>query len=97
MSRSHKKNPWYTDHHVKSSQENKKFANKKVRNTEEIPNGGSYKKVSESWDICDFKFFYTKEEAIEEYNKAKENDEEWVKKYTLKEWLRHWRTIYYNK
>ena len=67
MSRSYKKHPWVTDHHVKTSSEDKKFANKKVRHQEDLPNRGAFKKVSNSYDICDFKWIKTRAEAIQEY------------------------------
>lgn len=54
MSRSHKKKPFCTDGSVKTTKHKKKIANRKVRNTSNIPNGGSYKKVSESWNIHDY-------------------------------------------
>lgn len=105
MSRSYKKNPWITDHHVKSSSEKKKFANKKVRHTKDLPNGKAFKKVSESYDLCDFKFFQTKEEAIEEYEETLNDvrlDEDYremfLKKFpTLKAWLWNWKKQYVRK
>ena len=51
MSRSFKKTAGWCDRNPFS----KKLANKKVRKTEELPNGKSYKKVFESWNIHDFK------------------------------------------
>jgi len=97
MSRSRKKHPYCTDHHVKTSQERKKFANKKVRNTEDVPSGGAYKKCSESWDICDFKFYQTKEEAIKYYEENKE-DPTFKKMYpNLKVYLRQWYVWYKGK
>lgn len=97
MSRSYKKHPWVTDHNANTTQEKKKFANKKVRNTEDLPNGSAYKKVSESYDICDWKHFQSKEEMLEEYEKNK--DDPWFQKLypTLKHWIRYWRKIYFNK
>lgn len=105
MSRSYKKHPWITDHHVKSSSESKKFANKKVRHTKDLPNGGAFKKVFCSYDICDFKFFQTKEEAIAEYeetlNDPKVSDryrEMFLEAYpTLEVWLWHWKKSYLRK
>lgn len=39
----------------KSCKIGKKFANKRVRNYKgEIPNGKAYKKIYNSWDICDY-------------------------------------------
>lgn len=31
----------------------KRLANKRVRRTKDVPNGSAYKKLFESWDICD--------------------------------------------
>ena len=53
MSRSYKKNPYCTDASPGTTKEKKKFANKKVRNTKNIPKHGGYKKISESYDIHD--------------------------------------------
>ena len=104
MSRSYKKHPWVTDHHVKSSSESKKFANKKVRHTKDLPNGGAFKKVFCSYDICDYKFFQTKEEAIAEYEEILNHpDDEYNKiilqKYpTLQSWLYwNWKKYYLRK
>ena len=105
MSRSYKKNPWITDHHVKSSSERKKFANKKVRHTKDLPNGKAFKKVFESYNLCDYKFFQTKEEAIEEYEETLNDvrlDEDYremfLKKFpTLKAWLWNWKKQYVSK
>lgn len=94
MSRSYKKNPWATDHHVKSTKEKKKFANKKVRHSKHIPNGSSYKKLTESWDICDFKFTTSWLDAKKEY----ENGELSWRTYqccpTIQSWYRHWYKCY---
>ena len=88
MSRSYKKNPCVTDHHVKSSQERKKFANKKVRNTKDIPQRSGFKKVSESRDICDFKIFY----SWEDFKKFWEDTDK-----SEKELYRMWYTSYKRK
>ena len=55
MSRSYKKNVWYTDSGAYKRFQ-KKRANKRVRKSEEISNGNAYKKYFNSWDICDWKF-----------------------------------------
>lgn len=53
MSRSYKKKPVFTDN---ASKKHKRLANKKVRKAKNVTNGNQYKKVSESWDIHDWKF-----------------------------------------
>ena len=66
MSRSYKKNPVCTDGSPHTTKESKKFANKKVRRHEDIPNGSAYKKVSDSYDIHDYIFSRTWKEAKED-------------------------------
>lgn len=99
MSRSIKKHPWVTDHRVKNPY--KKAANKKIRtNLFNIPNkGSSFKRYFQSYDICDYKFFITKKEAIARYEEALRNQDYWfLKRYpTLEDWLSHWRKCYLNK
>lgn len=57
MSRSWKKNAYVKDGEgTKGKKKEKRLANRRVRSEDEIADGGSFKKVSESWDICDFKF-----------------------------------------
>lgn len=50
MSRSYKKNPGYMDRNPHG----KNQANRKVRHTQDISNGKAYKKLYESYGICDF-------------------------------------------
>lgn len=91
MSRSYKKHPWVTDHHVKTTKEKKKFANKKVRRREDLPNGSAYKKVSESWDICDWKGYWTWKDAKKDWE---ENETYWTAHGfpNLKSYYRYWVT-----
>ena len=60
MSRSYRKNLIITDGQDggKARKMAKRRANKSVKHTKEISNGGSYKKEFESWNICDWKFIY---------------------------------------
>ena len=76
MSRSYKKVPIAKDR--RCGKDMKKFANKKVRRTNELINGGTYKKVFDQWEIHDYVSRWTKEEAIEHYNKNK--DKSWFSK-----------------
>lgn len=62
MSRSWKKTPGYLDRNPY----NKNQANRKVRHTWDVPDGGSYKKIFESYNICDYACpFYTDYEHAE--------------------------------
>ena len=57
MSRSWKKNGYVKDGEgSKWKKKAKRHANRRVRSEDDVADGGSFKKVSESWDICDFKF-----------------------------------------
>ena len=87
MSRSYKKHPRAKDSAAKDM---KKFANKKVRHTKDIPNGKAYRKVFESWKISDFNWIWTKNDAIAEYEIADENS--WIKKRykNLEDYLKYW-------
>ena len=64
MSRSYKKHPIITDHSVKITKWKKRLANKKVRNTKDIPKNKGYKKIYDSWDICDYTISYTWNEYL---------------------------------
>ena len=91
MSRSFKKT-YKTDPCVKDSASklSKRLANKKVRRTKDIPNGGSYKKCYDSYDISDYKRSWTRQEAIDEYNNMDE-DAYLKKEYkTLEKYLIYW-------
>ena len=87
MSRSRKKNPIYTDGGAHNT--SKRFANKKVRNAEDIPlKGKAYKKYFESYDIHDWKTRWTLHEAILDW----EANREWYEQlyHSFKEYLHHW-------
>lgn len=85
MSRSYKKHPFVKDPANKFM---KRYANKKVRRTPNIPNGKAYKKVFESWDISDWRWWWDKQNAIHDYY----DDDLWYKNEyeTLEEYLIYW-------
>lgn len=87
MSRSFKKHPIAKD---KVTKDMKKFANKKVRNTPDIPNGKSYKKVFESYDIHDQIDYWSKEMAIKRWESAEPDS--WIRTRfeTLEKYLIYW-------
>ena len=55
MSRSYKHYPCVKD--KSCSRSGKKFANRSIRRMKNVPNGGGYKKLKESYDICDWAFY----------------------------------------
>lgn len=71
MSRSYKKNPYCTDNG--NSKYGKRIANRVTRKKlkskkfedEVLPKGKKYKQLYCSYDICDYKFYETKKEAMQ--------------------------------
>lgn len=101
MSRSYKKNPVAKETGDKKSR--KQIANRTVRRRikydEDMPARLQHKKMTESWDITDFKTRMTREEAIAWYNDDSVRKPEWFKKHcpTLKAWLKYWEKWYVRK
>lgn len=58
MSRSNRK-PWVTDGYKGSKRRQffKRYSNKVIRRTEDIADGKAFKKVFDSWSICDYKWY----------------------------------------
>lgn len=103
MSRSYKKNPYCTDYNRGSTKQSKRRANhvlrRKLALEKDMPSRIQHKKYTESWNICDYKWRMTKEEAIEWY-KYHSNDatEYFRKRYpTLEDWLSYWEKCYKRK
>lgn len=101
MSRSYKKNPVAKETGDKKSR--KQIANRTVRrrikDDEDMPARLQHKKMTESWDITDFKTRMTREEAIAWYNDDSVHKSAWFKKHcpTLKAWLKYWEKWYVRK
>lgn len=65
-----------------------------------MPARNQYRKYTESWDICDYKWRMSRAEAIEWYvNKEAEGATEYFKKRypTLKSWLNYWEKCHRRK
>ena len=54
MSRSYRKTPVFKDKRAGAKRE----ANKKVRRSPVVPDGGGYKRIYEQWEISDWRFTY---------------------------------------
>lgn len=99
MSRSYKKHPYCKDWNRRKSV-GKKLANAKVRaqikRGVDIPNGKAYRKVYETWDIYDYHWRETLQEAIQywELNKSRY---QWYQDMTFKEVKNDWARLYYRK
>ena len=87
MSRSFRKHPCVKD---PASKYMKRYANKKVRHTKDIPNGGAYKKVFESWEISDYCWFWTRQEAIDEWESKSLTNYLKAHFKSLEEYLSYW-------
>lgn len=100
MSRSYKDSPYCKEssasrHRCHRPKFMKRQANKRVRKTEDIANGGAYKKLFSSWDICDYAWRETRQEAIDKYNHA---DEYMLERFpTLQDYINFWEKYYYRK
>lgn len=106
MSRSYKKNPCAKDSGDKKAM--KQIANRTVRRRikkdEDMPSRLQHKKITESWDITDYKTRMTREEAIQWYNEQLEWQKNkgsltyFLKRYpTLEVWLKYWNKCYRRK
>ena len=103
MSRSYKKNPYVTDR-SQGTKYMKCIANRTVRrrikDDEDIPARLPHKKMTESWDICDYKWRMTREDAIYWYKNEMEHKAStyFKKRYpTLEAWLKYWDKCYRRK
>ena len=98
MSRSYKKNPVVTDN--KGSKYRKRQANQRFRRQinldDDMPARPRHKKYTESWDICDYKWRMTKQEAIIWYETQASD---YIKKHypTLDKWLNYWEKCHRRK
>jgi len=104
MSRSYKKNPFVTDHRCGTTKELKRLANRTVRRhvneMEDMPSRLPHKKMTETWDIHDYSWRMTREEAIEWYRYQMEHKaSEYFKKRfpTLEAWLNYWEKCHRRK
>ena len=104
MSRSYKKNPYVTDHTRKVSKKNKRIANhsfrQQIAKVEDMPARTAHKKMTESWNICDYRWRMTREDAIRWYeNEMKHEASTYFKKRypTLEAWLKYWDKCYRRK
>jgi hypothetical protein len=86
MMHSYNRSPYIKDHNRK----HKRFANKRVRRHLNIPSGSSYKRIYQSWNICDYKWLWTKRDAIKEYTLRCTNDYFKRQYPTLELYLDYW-------
>ena len=100
MSRSYKKYPFVKDR--QSCKWGKRYCNKRVRKTKDIPNGKAYRKITEPWDyIYDYSCTEFKEWVIQSWEGNKKAISQgvdlwdlWHKEKTLDEALIQWKKWY---
>ena len=103
MSRSYKKTPYCGDCKGKSS---KRAANSKVRavlkqNPDAITSGRAYRKLYDSWEICDYQWSEFKEDVISNFESSQKDKAHNVDNFThphyydtLEEALINWKKDY---
>ncbi|WP_314588307.1 hypothetical protein [Paenibacillus terrigena] len=95
MSRSVKQLPVWTDHRTPGTRWSKRQASKAVRRfTNEVQNGMWYRKLFCSWDICDYRFFKTKQQAIHEWETSTNPRKQ---RLTRAEVIHEWEKVYRRK
>lgn len=98
MSRSYKHHPFITDNC--NSGYGKRIANRvcrrRLKNVDGAPPRSYFKRLTNSYDICDYKWGETKAEAIQWYET--QASDYIKKKYpTLEKWLNYWAKCYERK
>jgi len=70
VSRSYRK-PYVTDGYKGSGRRkfSKGYANNVVHNTEDIADGNAYRKVTNPWDICDYRWFVSEKDLKKHWPK----------------------------
>lgn len=90
MSRSYKHTPVYSDYARKTTRYLKRQASHKIRRTLDIPNGKAYRKFYNSWFIHDYTQYWTREDAIDHYNKYKDiYDDQTLENYMHTVWEKY--------
>jgi hypothetical protein len=99
VSRSFKKHPACPQKPRRSLRETKRFVSKSVRNVEDVSNGRSYRKLFDSWDICDGVSLCSLDEWIRRYNRDDWYTENIIKKRypTLNDWIKQYHKAYTRK
>ncbi|WP_150274875.1 hypothetical protein [Paenibacillus tepidiphilus] len=95
MSHSVKQSPAHTDHRTPGTRWSKRLASKTVRRfTGDVSNGKWYRKLFSSWNICDYHFYKTKQQAVHEWETTAWLQERFP---TRAEVIKDWEKIYRRK
>lgn len=102
MSRSYKKNPVVTDGSANNTQHSKRLASRRLRRSlngsDELLQGSKYKRHTCSYDIHDWAFRESWEDAMKKYNDYY-NRYDWFREGypTLEEYYKNWKKYYLRK
>lgn len=93
MSRSVKKSPVCNDHVTPGTRLLKRQASKAVRRfIGNVQNGKWYRKLYCSWDICDYRFYRTRQQAIHEWETSPSpRGQLLTQTEVIKEWAKYYR------
>lgn len=93
MSKSYKKSPAWTEQTTPNSIWAKRKAAKAVRRfADDISSGKWYRKLYCSWDICDYRFYKTKQQAILEWETSDcPRDQEMTRAEVINDWEKQYR------
>ncbi|MBU7315327.1 hypothetical protein [Paenibacillus oleatilyticus] len=93
MSRSVKKSPVWNDHYTPGTRWAKQQASKAVRRyAGDMQNGKWYRKLFCSWNICDYRFFKTRQQAIHEWETSSwPRDKQMSRKEVILDWFKLYR------
>ena len=90
MSRSYKKHPFVTDHRCGTTKHNKQIANRTIRRHKMVlMQGGEYKKAYCTYNISDYRWYWTEKDAMEHY--FKQSPDSFIRKHypTLDSYLEY--------
>ncbi|MFB6367019.1 hypothetical protein ACFCP7_23825 [Paenibacillus elgii] len=93
MSRSVKKSPAWTDHRTPGTRWAKQQASKAARRyAGDMQNGKWYRKLYCSWNICDYRFFKTRQQAIHEWETSPwPRDRQMSRKEAVLDWFKFYK------
>lgn len=100
MSRSYKHSPYVVDNHSHNIRRKfmKRYVNKSLRNklnnSDELIQGSEYKKHFDSWNICDYRWYWSENDAVNDYYDRIDDDRDrWFMKHypTLESWIKYYR------
>lgn len=93
MSRSYYKTPYVVDRNSKRRMKKvaSRITRRKLNNSDELLQGSKYKRHFESWDICDFRWYWSEEDAIKHYYSHRRRSWFYEEYPTLEDWLKYYR------